>query len=48
MSRRQVKIFDNLTRIFPKRNSLLDKTGGRDELADMNEFAKKIQACKDT
>lgn len=33
-------------KVFPKTNSLLD--GGRQELADVQEFADKIRACKDT
>lgn len=32
-------------KLFPKRNSLLDD--GRQELADVEEFAKKITCCKD-
>lgn len=34
-------------KLFPKRNSLLTDSG-RQELADMKEFCKKIRACKDT
>jgi len=34
-------------KIFPKRNSLLDDSD-KQELADISEFQKKIQACKDT
>ena len=33
-------------KIFPKRNSLLEGSG-RQDLADTQEFCKKIQACKD-
>eukprot|EP00828_Plagiopyla_frontata_P041565 TRINITY_DN5968_c0_g2_i10.p1 TRINITY_DN5968_c0_g2~~TRINITY_DN5968_c0_g2_i10.p1 ORF type:complete len:319 (+),score=45.20 TRINITY_DN5968_c0_g2_i10:79-1035(+) len=33
-------------KVFPKRNSLLDD--GKQELADINEFARKITACKET
>ncbi|KRX01412.1 Pyruvate/Phosphoenolpyruvate kinase-like domain [Pseudocohnilembus persalinus] len=35
-------------KIFPKRNSLLDEGSGKQELADIKEFSKKITACKDT
>lgn len=34
-------------KVFPKRNSLLDGSG-KQELADIAEFSKKIRACKDT
>lgn len=34
-------------KVFPKRNSLLTDSG-KQELADIVEFSKKITACKDT
>jgi len=34
-------------KVFPKRNSLLVGSG-KQELADIDEFSKKIRACKDT
>lgn len=35
-----------LYRVFPKRNSLLTDSG-KQELANIDEFSKKITACKD-